>query len=321
MLLHYLSLSKIEVVFSVQMATFHILNVNNMTVISVFHRVEVFPLKRRPLIFTLFLLLLLSSCREGTPLPDEVASRSEICDVKMDYDGESTTIIQPAKAAEISLLSDLDKALMFPVKERTVVRACLSADGAYTISTEYATPEEPLQYPEGVMQLWPQPKYRRMLSENGKISYFNDLGEVIGSDFIINDYSGNVVQAVQSLLELKQGDVMNEQRFEAGLDSLALYGMGELNKNGDIITIKHTFEDNTAAISVINKKNRMQIGQINYDAVGNLTSLYMLKVDGAAPDVTWRRLYEVSFFDAVESNVRMKRQKITIFKSFSLSIN
>jgi len=72
-------------------------------------------------------------------------------------------------------------------------------------------------------------------------------------------------------------------------------------------------------VFVIDKKARMQVGQFDYDADDNLSSFYLLRVEGVAPNVTFKRLHSALFFRALDSNVRMKHETITEFKTFSLA--
>jgi hypothetical protein len=46
----------------------------------------------------------------------------------------------------------------------------------------------------------------------------------------------------------------------------------------------------------------------------------LLKVEGQAPNIVFKQMVQVVYFNAVDSAVRMKQQKTTVFNSFSLQL-
>lgn len=239
----------------------------------------------------------------------------------MQYDAETTTLIQPANASEAAQLSDLDKAVMLPKREREIVELCFDDQGNYTISTEYDTPEHPIEYPLHTAGIWLKPEYKRVVNHNGQLTYYNSLNEVLSTDFTTGDQLGEVSEILSLFQEIKTLPPLTNQGFSAALDSLAAHGLTMTAHSGNIVTHRTDHTDGSYSIVVIDKNARMQVGQLNYDANGVLGTLYMLQVEGVAPNVVFKRLQRVFFFDAVESGVRMRHQTITDFKTFSLTIN
>ncbi|MBK9336701.1 MAG: hypothetical protein IPM98_08920 [Lewinellaceae bacterium] len=246
---------------------------------------------------------------------------STACQISMLYDAETTTLIQPANASEASQLSDLDKAVMLPKREREIVELCLDDQNNYTVSTEYGTPEHPIEYPPHTAGVWLNPDYKRVVNHNGQLTYYNSLNEVLRTDFTPGDQLGEVSEILSLFQEIKTLPPLTNQNFSAALDSLAAHGLTMTAHSGNIVSHRTDHADGSYSIVAIDKNARMQVGQLDYDANGALSTLYMLQVEGVAPDVVFKRLKRVFFFDAVESGVRMRHQTTTDFKTFSLTIN
>jgi hypothetical protein len=267
--------------------------------------------KRTVTSFTV-LLLLLSACKDD-PRP------SDNCRIQMTYDAEITTLIRPDKIADTARLSDLDRALTLPKREREKVQLCIDAQGNYTITTQYDTPERPITYPPHTAGVWPKPRYHRAVNVNGQITYYNAQNEVIDVDFSGEEPSGSALEILHLLRQLKNAPSITDQQFAAALDTLAARGLPLTHHDPNFATGRIYHADGSSSVFVIDKKARMQVGQFDYDADDKLSSFYLLRVEGVAPNVTFKRLHSALFFNAIDSNVRMKHETITEFKTFSLT--
>ncbi len=261
------------------------------------------------------LVLLLSACR------DNVTNPSTQCRVQMTYDAEVTTLIRPEKSSDAALLSDLDRALTLPKREGERVQLCIDAEGNYTISTEYITPENPIEYPAYTVGVWLKPRYKRSVNVNGEITYYNEANEVVEVGYTDGDsHSGLVIGILNSLNELSKSAALTDREFASALDTLSAHGLPITHHDDKIATSRISHADGSFSVIVIDKKARMQVGQLDYDANGALSTFYLLEVEGVAPKVLFKRWHRVFFFNAVDSNVRMKHETITKFKHFSLTI-
>ncbi len=258
------------------------------------------------------LLLLFATCKDN----DQPAAD---CRIQMTYDAEITTLIRPEKIADTARLSHLDRALSLPKREREKVQLCIDAQGNYTISTQYDTPERPITYPPHTAGVWPKPRYHRAVNVNGQITYYNAQNEVIDVDFSDQEPSGSALEILNLLQQLRNAPSVTDQQFAAALDTLAARGLPITRHDQNFATGRIYHADGSSSVFVIDKKARMQVGQFDYDADDNLSSFYLLRVEGVAPNVTFKRLYSALFFNAIDSNVRMKHETITEFKTFSLT--
>lgn len=241
------------------------------------------------------------------------------CDIGMAYDAESTTLIMPANPADVSQLSTLDKALMLPKRERRMESVCLMDDGTYTIESELMEPSNPIELPENTIGVGSKPAYKKMVNANGIISYYNSENEKI-NDEVVTDQATLSLAVVQTFQELENNPVQNDQQFTNFLDALSTNGLAHTAQGGNIYTNLVTNPDGTSSVAVIDKAARMKVGQIDFDQEGHPCTLYMLMVTGQAPNVELKHMTQVIYFNAVESEVRMKMQKTTVFKSFSLQL-
>lgn len=254
-----------------------------------------------------------------TPPHSDKWSLISACDIGMAYDAESTTLIMPANPADVSLLSTLDKALLLPQRERFMESICVMQNGAYTIETELMEPVNPIEYPEGTVGLWPKPAYKKTVNANGVITYYNGENEQIDVE-VTYDRSSDVLALVQLFQELKNNPVQSNQRFTNYIDALSANGLPHTAQSSSIYTTQVNHPDGTSSVMVVDKNARMKVGQIDFDTEGHPCTLYMLKVAGQAPNVEFKQLTQVIYFNAVDSGVRMKIQKTTVFNDFSLQL-
>lgn len=263
------------------------------------------------------LLLGLGSCLQETQPP--IFGLPNDCAVSMEYDAETTTLVRPAKASDLTHLSLLDRALMLPQRERRLEKICLQEGGLYRMTSELLTPEQPIEYPPQPIGAWLKPNYHRFENLNGNVTFYNAQGEAIDTDWVPADASA-ALEVVQLFAELRELPPLTEAEFAAGLDTLVAYGLPSLTAHGSQLATSRTVHpDGSYSISVIDKNARMAIGQLNFEANGELSTLHLLKVSGQAPNVQLERMVRAFFFDAIESEVRMKAEQITVFKSFTLS--
>ncbi|MBK8966737.1 MAG: hypothetical protein IPM36_08645 [Lewinellaceae bacterium] len=261
------------------------------------------------------------SCRSEKvtpPGPDKQLLISG-CDIGMAYDAETTTQIMPANPADIAQLSTLDRALMLPQRERRMESVCVMQDGTYTIETELMEPTRPIEYPERTVGLWPKPAYKRMVNANGVITYYNGENEQIGNE-VIDDRSSLALAVVQMFQEMESNPVPSDQVFTNYIDALSANGLPHTAQSSNIYTAQVNNPDGTSSVMVVDKNARMKVGQIDFDTEGHPCTLYMLKVEGQAPNVTFKQMTQVIYFNAVDSEVRMKIQKTTVFDTFSLQL-
>jgi hypothetical protein len=272
--------------------------------------------------FFLFCLVFSAlSCKYEKLAPTEPNKQLLIsnCDIGMAYDAESTTLIMPANPADVSQLSTLDKALMLPKRERLMESVCLMDDGTYTIESELMEPSNPIELPERTIGVGSKPAYKKMVNANGVISYYNSENEKI-NDEVVNDQSALALAVVQMFQELEDNPVQNDLKFTNYLDALTANGLAHTAQNGNKYTTLVTNPDGTLSVAVIDKVARMKVGQIDFDQEGHPCTLYMLMVTGQAPNVELKQMTQVIYFNAVESQMRMKMQKTTVFNSFSLQL-
>ena len=262
----------------------------------------------------------LSCKRENTtPFDPDEQFLISTCAVGMAYDAESTTVIAPVSPADISQLSALDRALMLPQRDRCKETVCVMQDGSYTISTELLEPTHPIEYPERTVGLWPKPAYKKMVNTNGVITYYNGENEQIGNEITYNR-SSVALAVVQMFQEMKNNPIQSDQKFTNYIDALSANGLPHTAQSSNIYTTQVNNPDGTSSVMVVDKNARMKVGQIDFDTEGRPSALYMLKVEGQAPNIVFKQMIEVSYFDAVDSGVRMKMQKTTVFNSFSLKL-
>jgi hypothetical protein len=259
----------------------------------------------------------MSSCLQDIQSP--ILGLPSDCAVSMEYDAETTTLIRPAKASDLAQLSLLDRTLMLPQRERRQEQICLQEGGLYRMTSELLTPEQPIEYPPQTIGAWLKPNYHRFENLNGNVTFYNAQGEAIDADWVPADASA-ALEVVQLFAALRELPPLTDAEFAAGLDTLVAYGLPPLTTHGSQLATSRTVHpDGSYSISVIDKTARMAIGQLNFEASGELSTLHLLKVSGQAPNVQLERMVRVFFFDAIESEVRMKAEQITVFKSFSLS--
>ncbi len=276
---------------------------------------------------TSLLYLLLSLCfaalscksEKANPVDPDKQLLIKNCDIGMAYDAETTTMIMPANPAEVSLLSTLDRALTLPQRERRMESVCVMQDGTYTIETELMEPTDPIKYPESTVGLWPKPTYKKMVNANGVITYYNGENEQI-DDEVTYDRSSVALAVIQMFQELENNPVQSDQRFTNYIDALSANGLPHTAQSSNIYTAQVNNPDGTSSVVVVDKNARMKVGQIDFDPEGRPCTLYMLKVAGQAPNVEFKQMVQVTYFNAVDSEVRMKMQKTTVFNSFSLQL-
>ena len=261
------------------------------------------------------------SCKPEKIIPTDQHGQNLIsaCAVGMAYDAESTTVIVPVSPADISQLSTLDRALMLPQRDRRKETVCVMQDGSYTITTELMEPTAPIEYPERTVGLWPKPAYKKMVNTNGVITYYNGENEQIGNE-ITNDRSSVALAVFQMFQEMKNNPTQSDQKFTNYIDALSANGLPHTAQSSNIYTTQVNNPDGTSSVMVVDKNARMKVGQIDFDTEGHPCTLYMLKVAGQAPNVEFKQMTQVIYFNAVDSGVRMKVQKITVFNSFSLQL-
>ncbi|MBN8685284.1 MAG: hypothetical protein J0L99_21750 [Chitinophagales bacterium] len=269
-----------------------------------------------------FLTVLGSACRSKEPAdPDNTPNSSLLsnCDVSLTYDAETTTLWEAANPQEAGQLSTADKALMLPQKTRKAETICLKEDGQYTITTEILTPEEPINYPEGTLGKPREPRYKKVINNNGALTYLNAIGEVIGNDGVLTPAFTEALETVEMFKTLKQQPALSSADFENGLAVLTANGMNATQFPNGILASRTNHPDGSYSVAVIDKNARMQTGQLNFDVNGKLQHLYMMKVSGAAPNVVFERMVRVTFIQAVESGVQLKRTEATEYRSFNLN--
>ncbi len=271
-----------------------------------------------PELLLFFLAFVMLSCRHERLTPaDNPISLIDHCDVGMSYDAESTTLIMPVFSSDTSQLTLLDKALMLPQRERRRESVCLMNDGSYTIESEFLTPLDPIILPKRTVGTWPKPAYHKLVNTDGIVKYYNEENEEIKIEAIENDapFAYRIVQAFQ---EVKDNPVANDEVFTNYIDALSANGLVHTAQGGNIYTNLVNHPDGTFSVAAIDKAARMKVGQIDFDQSGRPVGLYMLVVTGQAPQVEFKKLTQVIYFDAVESRVRMKMLTNTVFNSFSL---
>lgn len=250
--------------------------------------------------------------------PDKLSLIST-CDIGMAYEAETTTLIMPANPSDISQLSTLDSALMIPQRERRMESVCVMQDGTYSIEAVLMEPTDPIEYPAGTVGLWPKPAYKKMVNTNGVITYYNGENEQI-DDNVTYDRSSLALAVVQMFQELENNPVQSDQRFTNYIDALSANGLPHTAQSSNIYTAQVNNPDGTSSVVVVDKNARMKVGQIDFDTEGYPCTLYMLKVEGQAPNVAFKQMVQVTYFNAVDSGVRMKMQKTTVFNAFSLQL-
>lgn len=271
----------------------------------------------------LFLTVLGSACRSkepadpNTPPPD--SSLLSKCDVSLTYDAETTTLWEAANPQEAGQLSTVDKALMLPQKTRKSETICLKEDGQYTITTEIQTPEAPINYPEGTLGAPLPPRYKKVINNNGALTFLNAIGEVIGNDGVLTPAFTETLETVEMFKTLKQQPALSSADFENGLAVLTANGLNATQFPDGIVASRTNHSDGSYSVAVIDKNARMQTGQLNFDVNGKLQHLYMMKVSGTAPNVVFERMVRVTFIQAVESGVQIKRTEATEYRSFNLN--
>jgi hypothetical protein len=274
------------------------------------------------LFYLLFgLVIAISSCKSDKINPSEPDKHFLIshCTVGMAYDAETTTLIMPANPADSAQLSILDKALMLPQRERRMESVCVMQDGTYTIETELMEPNDPIEYPSGTVGLPPKPAYKRMVNTNGIISYYNGVNEKIKEE-VTYDRADMALAVVQMFQEMASSPVPSDQDFTNYLDALSANGLPHTAQSSHIFTTQVNNPDGTSSVTVVDKNARMKVGQIDFDAEGRPIALYMLKVEGQAPNIVFKQMVQVVYFNAADSAVRMKQQKTTVFNAFSLQL-
>ncbi|MDX2281836.1 MAG: hypothetical protein NW218_19755, partial [Saprospiraceae bacterium] len=120
-----------------------------------------------------------SSCKSDEPNNPRPSSD---CAVELTYDAETTTMMEAENPQEAAQLTELDKALMLPKNDRKLESICLKEDGKYLITSEYLTPTHPIQYPVGTIGEPFKPRYKKVINNNGDLTFLNALGETIYND-------------------------------------------------------------------------------------------------------------------------------------------
>lgn len=273
-------------------------------------------------ILLLCLTVLDSACKSKELSDPNTPSNTGLlsnCNLSLVYDAETTTLWEAANPQESAQLSVADKALMLPQKIRKSETICLKEDGQYTITTEILTPEAPINYPEGTLGKPREPRYKKVINNNGTLTFLNAIGEVIGNDGVLNTAFTEVEEVVELFKTLKQQPTLSSADFENGLAVLTANGMNATQFPDGIVASRTNHPDGSYSVAVIDKNARMQTGQLNFDVNGKLQHLYMMKVSGVAPNVTIERMVRVLFIQAVESGVLLKRTEATEYRSFDLN--
>ena len=146
-----------------------------MTKKPIFHAIfRLLALRRR--VLPALLCLVLFSCRVTPEDPDYNTD----CQVHLSYDAVTTTLIQPANAADTAQLSFLDRVFTTPKIERHLLSACFSENGDYVVTDELATPPgPPPASPEHTLPTWLKPKYKKVVNQNGQLSYYDASNQLL----------------------------------------------------------------------------------------------------------------------------------------------
>lgn len=256
------------------------------------------------------------SCKDNannvpTPVPE--------CNVSLNYDAETTTVFEAAQIADTSQLTLTDRCMMLPRNERVLESICLKSDGKFTITSEYIDPVHPIVYPEGTIGRPRQRKYKKVVNDNGTLTYYNAQNEVIDNDVTLYGPDTDIQALIATFTSLKSQPALDSVDFNHALSLMASSGLSMTQFPNGIVATRTNLGSAGYSISLIDKQAHMQIGQLNFDTNGTLQHLYMLKVSGVAPNVVFQRMIKVDFFKAFESGVRTKRTEFTDYKTFNLN--
>lgn len=274
--------------------------------------------KNTPFLLFLFLFLLFGTyaCK---PDKDSEPKKTLItgCGVSLQFEAETTTFIRPHDASQTSQLSILDSALMMPQRERTIESVCIKPNGDYRIEKTFATPDDPIGYPVRAINLFPKATYKRMVNNNGSITFLNELDEVIDSD-IVGNISSMADEVLTLFQELKEAPPLTDADFTNALNILSNNGLSLLAHDENILTTRVDHPGGAFSIMVIDKNIRMKVGQMDFDQEGHPCTAYFVDAIGQAPNVVFQKMIQNTWFKAIDSGVRMKMTKMTDFKSFNL---
>ena len=272
-----------------------------------------------PLLFFLPLLCWGISCKsndqEDTTTNQALVSN---CVVELTYDAETTTMMEAANPQEAAQLTELDKALMLPKNDRKLESICLKEDGKYLITSEYLTPTHPIQYPVGTIGEPFKPRYKKVINNNGDLTFLNALGETIYNDGTFTTPTTEVLSVIELFQTLKTQPAVTDADFSNTISVLAANGLNTTQFPNGIVAARTNHTDNSYSIAIIDKNAHMQTGQLNFDANGVLQHLFMIKLSGVAPQVVFERMVQVDFINAFESGVRLKRTQLTNYQTFNL---
>lgn len=273
--------------------------------------------------FAFLLIGMLFSCRpddtDSETGPDDV-SFNDSCQVGLFADAETTTIIRVYDPSDQNLLTQTDRALMLPERERRLQEVCLESNGNYIITTTMAEPNDPIILPENTVGLKPASAWHKIVNENGNLTYYNAQNEEIDGDWA-GDMSQEVLATVQEFAELSAAPALSQAQVDAAIQQMIAAGANISHLGNDLYSLRTNYTDGSYSLQIINKTVRMATGTMHFNAAGEPQSIMMMKVTGQAPNVTIESITDILFFNAIESGVRLQREKKTIYHAFQLHLN
>ena len=270
------------------------------------------------LIFSLF-----TYCKKDPPNPPgngnppDTSVRTD-CKLYMSYDVEITRQVRPVNETDFQILSAVDNALTLPQRDRHTIEVCYKSDGQKTLTITRLTPNNPINYPEGALTGYLPPDYSKVVYANGSVTYYDQYNAVMRSAPHTEDPA-----AVQQILDMVNSyGPMTDAEFNARLQVLRdSCGLILQEHNNNLCSIRTNFADGSYSVQVIDKTTRVSVGNIHYDASGNLLARSMYDVSGtSAQPVINRYLYE-SYFTSVTGQIPMKIQEFGLVSNFILSVN
>ncbi len=273
--------------------------------------------------FTFLLIGMLFACR-----PDDTDSETgptgvsfnDSCKVGLFTDAETTTIIRVDNPSDQNLLTQTDRALMLPERERRIQQVCLESNGHYTITTVMAEPNDPIILPENTVGLKPAPAWHKVVNENGTLTYYNAQNEEIDGDWA-GDMSQQVLAIVQEFAELSTNPALSQAQVDAAIQQMITAGANISHLGNDLYSLRSNHADGSYSLQIINKTVRMATGVMHFNAAGEPQSITMMKVTGQAPNVTIESMTDILFFNAIESGVRLRQEQKTVYSAFQLHID
>jgi hypothetical protein len=237
------------------------------------------------------------------------------CVVSISFEMETTTSARVVNASDLQELSQIDRIMALPHRERFAVQACYKADNDKQFTMTVLSPENPIVYPNNAADGYIKPDYHKLEVINGVARYYDQSNNIIRTA----SHEGDVV-AVQKILQMVASrKPLTTTEFTQGINMMRDSGMLVQHHENNLVSIRLNNPDGSHCVQVIDKVRQTAVGNFYYESNGEMQSRSMLNFDGTAQQPVLKHAFTESKYLSMEKNIPMWIQQYSSFDNFTIT--